>query len=460
MLELKLPELAENVTTADVVNVLVKVGDTLQKDQPVLELETEKAVFEVPSTLAGTVKEILVKMGDKVQVGQVLMRVEEGERSEGLGVRGEGEEVRGEKVKERGEEEEKSEELGVRGEGEKERIKETGDRRQETEFRSRKQEAGSRQETVEAKKQDASRLTPHPSRSSELPASPIVRRIAREMGISLREVMGSGPDGRITVEDVVKFSKSQMVGATGRSPLQIPDFSKWGSTERKPMSNVRRTTAEHVGRAWNVIPHVTQFDTADITELEELRKRFAKRVETAGGHLSLTSILLKVAASALKVFPQMNASLDLEKNEIVYKNYFHIGIAVDTERGLLVPVIRDVDKKNILELSVELNQITEKARSKKLTLEEMQGASFTITNLGNIGGSHFTPIIHWPEVAILGVGRAKVEPVLIEGKFEPRTLLPLSLSYDHRLIDGADGARFLRWLADAVTEPFLMDLEG
>ncbi len=417
--EFKLPELGENITTADVTKVLVKTGDRLKKDQPVLELETEKAAFELPSEMAGTVKEIRVKAGDKIKVGQVVMVIE-----------GEGEEVRGE-------------ELGVRGEKKKE---------------ARKTEVKEEKEKIEEKKPPLP-LPPHSLPPQEIPASPLVRRIAREMGVDLAQVAPSGAGGRMTVDDVKKhFQQSEIAGTVCEPPL--PDFSKWGPVERKPMSNVRRTTTHHIAQAWSVIPHVTQFDEADITELELLRKRFSKRVEAAGGHLSLTAIVLKVAASALKVFPQMNASVDVGKEEIILKNYFHIGIAVDTDRGLLVPVIRDVDQKNILEIAIELSQITEKARSKKLTLDEMQGASFTITNLGNIGGSHFTPIIHWPEVAILGVGRAAVKSVRVEDKWEARTMLPLSLSYDHRLIDGADGARFLRWLADAVQEPFLMDLEG
>jgi pyruvate dehydrogenase E2 component (dihydrolipoamide acetyltransferase) len=239
-----------------------------------------------------------------------------------------------------------------------------------------------------------------------------------------------------------------------------PDFSRWGETERKPMSGVRRKTAEHVQDAWTSIPHVTHFDSADITELEQLRQRYAKKVAEAGGKLSVTAIALKVAAAALKVFPQFNASLDTEQEEIIYKKYYHVGVAVDTERGLLVPVIRDVDRKNILDLSIELAQLAEKARNKKLAIEEMQGGTFTITNLGGIGGSGFTPIINSPEVAILAISRARLQPVFVDGQFQPRMMLPLALSYDHRLIDGADGARFLRWVAEALQETFVLSLEG
>jgi pyruvate dehydrogenase E2 component (dihydrolipoamide acetyltransferase) len=225
------------------------------------------------------------------------------------------------------------------------------------------------------------------------------------------------------------------------------------------MTGVRRKTAEHLSQGWTA-PHVTNHDRADITELETLRKQYAKRAEAAGGKLTMTAIALKIVASALKVFPQFNASIDMENEQIVLKKYIHVGVAVDTERGLLVPVIRDVDQKNIVELAVELSGIAEKARARKLTLEEMQGGSFTITNLGGIGGTAFTPIINWPEVAILGMSRASRVPIWTEGEFEPRLMLPLSLSYDHRLIDGADAARFLRWLVEAFESPFLLSLEG
>jgi pyruvate dehydrogenase E2 component (dihydrolipoamide acetyltransferase) len=241
---------------------------------------------------------------------------------------------------------------------------------------------------------------------------------------------------------------------------QLPDFAKWGKVERVSMRGVRRKTAEHLAESWNTIPHVTQHDRADITELEQLRARFAPKAEEAGGKMTVTAIALKVCAAALKVFPQFNASIDIEKEEIVYKQYISIGVAADTDRGLLVPVIRDVDKKNIVELAVELSQLSKKARDKKLTPADMEGGTFTITNLGGIGGIGFTPIVNHPEVAILGLSRSRMEPEWINGKFEPRLVLPLSLSYDHRLIDGADAARFLRWIAEAFEQPFLLSVQG
>jgi pyruvate dehydrogenase E2 component (dihydrolipoamide acetyltransferase) len=242
--------------------------------------------------------------------------------------------------------------------------------------------------------------------------------------------------------------------------VALPDFTKWGDVERQPMRAIRRKTAEHMALAWATVPHVTQGDKADITDLEELRRRYAKRVEAAGGKLTITAITLKVIASALKVFPQFNASLDAATDEVVLKKYVHIGVAVDTENGLLVPVIRDVDQKNIVQLSVDLQALADKAKTRKLSLEEMEGGSFTISNLGGIGGTYFTPIVNVPEVAILGMSRSVTEPVWKDGQFVPRLMMPLSLSYDHRVIDGADAIRFLRWVCEALEQPFVMSLQG
>jgi pyruvate dehydrogenase E2 component (dihydrolipoamide acetyltransferase) len=289
-----------------------------------------------------------------------------------------------------------------------------------------------------------------------------VRRLARELGVEIRLVQGTGPEGRIGVEDVQQFVKTALAGGGGGTAAlaspDLPDFTKWGEVERKPMSNIRRKTAEHLGNAWRVIPHVTQHDKADITGIEALRKQFGAQAERAGGKLTVTSIALKVIAAAMRKFPQFNSSIDAVRGEIVYKKAVHVGVAVDTPRGLLVPVIRDVDQKGIIELSAELAKASEKARAGKLSLDDMQGGGFTITNLGGIGGTSFTPIVNWPEVAILGMSRGSHEPVFNGQTFEPRLMLPLSLSYDHRVIDGADGARFLRWVAEAFEQPFVMAL--
>jgi pyruvate dehydrogenase E2 component (dihydrolipoamide acetyltransferase) len=297
-----------------------------------------------------------------------------------------------------------------------------------------------------------------------------VRRLAREIGIDVNQVHGSGPGGRISLDDVKEQARRILssVGSGGaaapaaaaRAARPLPDFQKWGEIERQPWSNIRRATAEHLAYAWNAIPHVTQFDKADVTALEELRKAQRERVEQAGGSLTMTAILAKVLATAVRQMPQFNASLDAERGEIVYKKYVNVGIAVDTDRGLLVPVVRNADRKNITEIAVEISQLAERARDRKLALEEMSGGGISISNLGGIGGTYFSPIVNWPEVAILGVSRAATEAVWRNGAFEPRLMLPLSLSYDHRLIDGADAIRFLRWVVEAIEQPFLLSLIG
>jgi pyruvate dehydrogenase E2 component (dihydrolipoamide acetyltransferase) len=315
---------------------------------------------------------------------------------------------------------------------------------------------------------------PAVSHVTSAPAAPSVRRLAREIGVDDTQVTGTGPGGRITQHDVKEFSKRVMnsLGSNGQAAAAsgtarsvnvgpaLPDFAKWGEVERKAMSGIRRKTAEHLSHAWNTIPHVTQFDKADITALEQVRKKYRGEVEKAGGNLTVTAVAAKVIASALKVFPQFNASVDAAGESIVYKKYINVGIAVDTPNGLLVPVLRNVDQKNLIQLSVEIQQLAEKAKDRKLTLDEMSGGSMSISNLGGIGGTAFTPIVNWPEVAILGISRGVFEPVWNGTTFEPRQMLPLSLSYDHRLIDGADAIRFLRWVAEALENPFALTLRG
>jgi pyruvate dehydrogenase E2 component (dihydrolipoamide acetyltransferase) len=307
-----------------------------------------------------------------------------------------------------------------------------------------------------------------------------VRRLAREIGVVVDEVQGTGPGGRISLDDVKEHARrilssvpSGAAGAgsaaavAGRSARALPDFQKWGEVERQPLSNIRRVTAEHLSYAWNAIPHVTQFDKADATELEALRKNFKDQIAKVGGNLTVTAMLVRILANAVKKFPQFNASIDTDRGELIVKKYVNVGVAVDTDRGLLVPVIRDADQKNISDISIEINQLAAKARDRKLTLEEMSGGGISISNLGGIGGTYFTPIINWPEVAILGVSRTVTEPVWNgstgrgrEPGFEPRQMLPLSLSYDHRVIDGADAMRCLRWVVEAIEQPFLLSLIG
>jgi pyruvate dehydrogenase E2 component (dihydrolipoamide acetyltransferase) len=298
-----------------------------------------------------------------------------------------------------------------------------------------------------------------------------VRRLARELGVDMSSVPGSGPRGRITAADVHAFAQAGSAKAAPEetvAPVEKAEPSaaaatngetsvthdKFGPVERSKMSGIRRKTAEHMTHAWTTIPHVTHFDKADVSGFELVRKRRSAKLESVGTKLTITPILLKILGAALKHFPHFNASLDEQSQELILKKYYNIGVAVDTERGLLVPVVRDVDQKSAVDLAIEIARLAEKARARELTLEEMQGGTFTVTNLGGIGGTAFTPIINAPQVAILGVARARVEPYFENGQFVPRTMLPLALSYDHRAIDGADAARFLRWLAEAIEQPY------
>jgi pyruvate dehydrogenase E2 component (dihydrolipoyllysine-residue acetyltransferase) len=470
-----LPELGEQIESGDVLRVLVKAGDAVAKDQPVLELETDKATIEVPSSVTGAVKDIKVKAGDKVKVGQAIFSYEEGA---GAGGSASKPAAKAEPAK-TGDAAAKASPVRPRPAAEK--VDETEELQPEIEIEDRStrpdkagvkdpaigpQTAADRGANVVDITRGARPAADAAPETPPAPAAPSVRRTARELGVDISEVQGTGPDGRISVEDVKAHVKRLVTAGGGRpgapAGVPLPDFSRWGAVERQPMRAVRRKTAEHLSAAWASVPHVTQCDVADVTGLEELRKKYAKQVETAGGSLTITSIAVKVAAAALRRFPQFNASIDLAADEIIVKNYVNIGVAVDTDRGLLVPVIRDADRKNIVQLSVELAQLSEKARNRKIALEEMQGGCFSISNLGGIGGTYFTPIVNAPEVAILGISRARMEPVYSKetGGFVPRLMLPLSLSYDHRVIDGADGIRFLRWVVEALEQPFLLALNG
>jgi pyruvate dehydrogenase E2 component (dihydrolipoamide acetyltransferase) len=449
--EFRLPELGENIDQGDLVRLMISPGSKVSEGQPVMELETDKAVVEVPSSVTGTVKEIRVKEGEKVKVGQVIFTLDGGAAPSS-------ERVKHAPVEHISEQHEARLSLQAAMQAEGKTAAQV--------FLPDQPKSGLPKSFAMPQQLGKVAGTEH---REPAPAAPHVRRLAREIGVDIYEVKGSGPGGRIREDDVKAYSKSLLASVkaaaqTGQaahiSQPELPDFAKWGKVERVSMRGVRRKTAQHLWEAWTTIPHVTQQDRADITELEQLRARFAPRAEEAGGKMTVTAIALKVCASALKIFPQFNASIDMAKEEIVYKQYINIGVAVDTDRGLLVPVIREVDKKNIVELAAELTQFSRKARDKKLTPAEMEGGTFTITNLGGIGGTGFSPIVNFPEVAILGLSRSSMEPIWLNGKFEPRQVLPLSLSYDHRLIDGADAARFLRWIAEAFEQPFLLSVQG
>jgi pyruvate dehydrogenase E2 component (dihydrolipoamide acetyltransferase) len=448
--EFTLPELGENIDQGDLVRLMISPGSRVSEGQPVMELETDKAVVEVPSSVTGTVKDIRVKEGEKVKVGQVIFTLEGGATAPP-------EKPRHAPVEHISEQHEArlAVQAAIQAEGKTEAQVFLPDQPQPLAPKAF------------AMPEQLGKVAGTEHRAPA-PAAPHVRRLARELGVDIYEVKGNGPGGRIGEDDVKACSKALLTSARAAQSAQashfvqpvLPDFTKFGKVERVSMRGVRRKTAQHLWEAWTTIPHVTQQDKADITELEQLRARFAPRAEEAGGKMTVTAIALKVCASALKVFPQFNASIDMAKEEIVYKQYINVGVAVDTDRGLLVPVLHDVDKKNIVELAAELTQLSKKARDKKLTPAEMEGGTFTITNLGGIGGTGFSPIVNYPEVAILGLSRSSTEPIWMNGKFEPRQVLPLSLSYDHRLIDGADAARFLRWIAEAFEQPFLLSVQG
>jgi pyruvate dehydrogenase E2 component (dihydrolipoamide acetyltransferase) len=449
--DFRLPELGENIDQGDLVRLMISPGSKVSEGQPVMELETDKAVVEVPSSVTGTVKEIQVKEGQKVKVGQVIFTLEGG-------VSAQPEKTKHAPVEHISEQHEArlSVQAAIQAEG----------KTPAQVFRPDQPQPSAPKAFAMPEQLGKVAGTEH---RAPAPAAPHVRRLAREVGVDIYEVKGTGPGGRISEDDVKAHAKALLTSAAaavqsgqGRRLAQpeLPDFTKFGKVERVSMRGVRRKTAQHLWEAWTTIPHVTQQDKADITELEQLRARFAPKAQEAGGKMTVTAIALKVCASALKVFPQFNASIDMAKEEIIYKQYVNIGVAVDTDRGLLVPVLKDVDKKNIVELAAELTQLSKKARDKKLAPAEMEGGTFTITNLGGVGGTGFSPIVNYPEVAILGLSRASMEPVWMNGKFEPRQVLPLSLSYDHRLIDGADAARFLRWIAEAFEQPFLLSVQG
>jgi pyruvate dehydrogenase E2 component (dihydrolipoamide acetyltransferase) len=474
--EFTLPNLGENVPQGDVLRVLVKAGDRIVHDQPVLELETDKATIEVPSSVEGTVKEVKVKPGDKVKTGQVVLIVDNGADA--------GAAQPAKKVAEPAEaaqsakaEPAKADAANAERAGASEPTAKQEEQEQPTApaaDAAKDDGARKRAPVVDIRERQAPTASTSSAAPAAIgpvaPASPSVRRVAREIGVDIAQVTGTGPNGRITQDDVKAFARQILSslggGALSPSPARapgaaaLPDFSKWGEVERKPMTGIRRKTAEHLSHAWAVIPHVTQFDKADMTVLEEIRPKYAGEVEKRGGKLTVTAVITKILAAALKRFPQFNASIDPANETIVYKKYVHVGIAVDTEHGLLVPVVRNADQKNILEIAVEIQQLAEKAKARKLALDEMSGGSMSITNLGGIGGTAFTPIVNWPEVAILGISRGSVEAVFKDGEIQPRQMLPLSLSYDHRVIDGADAIRFLRWVVDAIEQPFTVMLRG
>ena len=423
-MDVKLPQLAEGVESGTVVGILVSEGQEIKKDQPFMELETQKAVGSIPSPATGTVTKIHVKEGMEVAVGQTLISI--------------------------------ATEQGATAPAAPSPKPTTSTAPQ------------SRPDEKPAARQQAS-TEPPPSQTADAyryesksgappPAAPSIRKIAKELGIDLTRIKGSEAGGRIVMEDLRAYvERLQRMAFQEASPAVSPapaapqprhveavDFAKWGPIRREKMSTLRRTVSQRMVQSWTTIPKINQFDDADITALLALRKKFVPAYEKKQAHLTLTSFILKVVSNALRKHPRANSSLDEATNEIIFKDYCHIGVAVDTEAGLIVPVLRDVDKKSLLDLSRELNALTEKTRQRKVSIDELQGGTFTISNQGSIGGSHFTPIIYAPQVAILGVGQGGPKPVAVDAKVAIRTILPLCLAYDHRVLDGADAMRFLK----------------
>ncbi|ODU61578.1 MAG: branched-chain alpha-keto acid dehydrogenase subunit E2 [Paludibacter sp. 47-17] len=465
MKQFKIPELGENISSAVIVGVLVKVGDEVSVDQPVLELETDKATIEVPSDVSGLIVSLNVSEGDKVTIGQVVFEVNEAAGAPAAAPPAAAVEAPAPVA------DKDATPAAPPAPSVPEAVAATP---------SAPAATTSTASAIHAVPPASPAAVDGPSHAVVLvenqppmlqnsaPAAPSVRRLAREIGVNINDIKGTGPGGRISLDDVKAYSKllhetraQQTVAVAGAAHYEpLPDFSKYGTVVAQPMSNIRLKTAQHLSNAWQTIPHVTQFDKADITELEKFRKSYAKQAEKQGVKLTVTAILVKIITSALKRFPQFNSSVDMTNQSIIYKNYYNIGIAVDTEFGLIVPVIKNADQMNVIEISKEMNALAEKARNKKVSVADLQGGCFTITNLGGIGGTAFTPIVNAPEVAILGVSRGAIEPVWIDGKFEPRMMLPFSLSYDHRVIDGADGIRFLRWIIDAIENPYNLIVNG
>ncbi len=443
----KLPDLGEGIHEGEVIAVLVKIGDDVKEGDPILEVETDKASVEIPSPFTATVQAIEVKAGDVVKVGDLLMTFSEGAAAE------KGEETQ----KERPEPDRKA-----AGGKKHEPAPEKSPRPAETSKKPAREPEKDR--NAEA----------HAAARGPVPASPATRRLARELGVDLRAVKPSGPAGLVTAEDVRTFasegpreadvaeappSRTEPIAASAFDAPALPDFAKWGPVERQPLRSIRKATARQMALAWSQIPHVSSQDDIDVTRLEALRRRHKQAVEKQGGRLTLTVFAVKAAAAALRRFPQFNVSLDVAKGDIVRKSYLHVGVATDTGEGLVVPVVRHADRKSITELAVELRQLVERTRARKVELEELQGGTFTITNIGAAGGrGHFAPIINYPEAAILGMGAARLKPVIVNsgpgsGKIAARMILPVVLAIDHRVLDGVDAAHFLAFFRSVLENP-------
>ncbi len=430
--ELRLPDLGEGIEEADVLTVLVDVGQAVAAGDSVIEIESEKATLEVPADGAGTVKSVHVKAGDTITVGQPLLTLDAAAVAA-----------------------EPSPTIAVAP------ATSTTDGNQPSDEALTEDVAPppALEAAATAGTDGQAPVVEVDADGRPVPAAPSVRTFAREIGVDVRHVPGSGPTGRISIGDVKAHARTRGALGTAEPEAPLPDFAQWGHVERTRMSRLRRTIAQKLAHSWATVPHVTLFSEADVTDVEAVRKQYRASAEARGAKLTITALLLPVVAAALKANPKLNTSLDLRAGELVRKHYYHLGVAADTERGLLVPVIRDVDQKGAIDLAVEMMGLAESARSGKLAPEEMQGATFTISNLGGLGTGFFTPIVNPPEVGILGVGRAVARPTLFNDVVQTRLIMPLSLSFDHRALDGADGARFLSWIVDALERPMILTME-
>ncbi len=427
--EITVPDIG-NFDEVEIIEVLVSPGDQVSAEDSLITLESDKASMEIPSSDSGTVKEVKVKVGDSIREGGVILLLDTADA---------GAETTAPEAN-----------AAVTAE-----VTEPAPVAPAASPVEEKPAAATAPQRVEGHRPSPTKKIDDVSFVKAY-ASPSVRKFARELGVDLSLVEGSGRKGRIVKDDVQGFVKKALSEGVGGgmkvAPMPEIDFSQWGAVEVKSLSKINRLTGEFLHRNWVTMPHVTQFDEADITDLESFRKSMADEYKEQGIKITLLSFLMKAVVSALKALPRFNSSLDATGENLIIKEYYNIGIAVDTPDGLVVPVVRDVDRKTLVELAAELREISIKARDKKLTPADMQGGCMTISSLGGIGGTQFTPIINAPEVAILGVSRSKMQPVWNGKEFEPRLILPLSLSYDHRVIDGADGARFTSFLSRTLSD--------
>ncbi|RME02582.1 MAG: branched-chain alpha-keto acid dehydrogenase subunit E2 [Planctomycetota bacterium] len=454
--EVRVPELGEGVEEAQVVKILARTGQAIEKEEPILEVESNKAILAIPSPVEGVVAEILVQEGESVQVDQAIAKVQL--QSQETGKKREIPETKPER---------EVAEPAPKPKAPETKMAPPPSALEEKQPSSLSKHRPQEPKTFKSTKPAARIFTPvgdEPYQSlSDVPAGPAARKLARELGVDLRQVRGTKRGGRIDVEDIKNYVKNRLqlssVPSQGSREIALPNFEQFGPVHRAPLSSLRKTIAQRMNYAWSQIPHVYQFHEVDVSDILALKEKYSEEFKQRGSTASLTTFLLKALAQCLKEFPQFNASLDLAKGEVIYKEYFHLGVAVDTKDGLIVPVIRDVDQLTLFEIGARLRELAEKARQRRVSPDELSGACMTLSNLGGIGGTFFTPIINPPEVAILGVGRTYIKPVYQGNSFQPKHYLTLCLSYDHRLIDGADGARFIVRLGD-ILENFERTLLG